>query len=129
MEEPIISVKELCHNYGKFIAVDNISFDVENGCIFSFLGPNGAGKTTTINVLTTLLPIQKGKVTLCGFDLKTKQDEVRKSIGIVFQNETLDRNLTVWETLEFHGRLYSLQKDARKTRIDELLKLVELDEK
>jgi ABC-2 type transport system ATP-binding protein len=129
MEEYVISVEGLCHNYGKVTAVDNISFTVEKGQIFSFLGPNGAGKTTTINVLTTLLPIQKGKVTISGFDVKSQQDDVRKSIGIVFQNETLDWNLTVWETLEFHGRLYSISKDVRRSRIDELIKLVELTEK
>ncbi len=129
MEEYVISVEGLSHTYGKVTAVDNISFNVKKGQIFSFLGPNGAGKTTTINVLTTLLPIQKGKVTISGFDVKSQQDDVRKSIGIVFQNETLDWNLTVWETLEFHGRLYSIPKDTRRSRIDELIKLVELAEK
>jgi ABC-2 type transport system ATP-binding protein len=129
MEESIISVKGLRYNYGKVTAVDNISFNVKKGQIFSFLGPNGAGKTTTINVLTTMLPIQKGKVTISGFDVEKQQDDVRKSIGIVFQNETLDWNLTVWETFEFHGRLYSIPKDTRRSKIDELIKLVELDEK
>jgi len=129
MEEYIISVEGLRYNYGKVTAVDNISFNVKKGQIFSFLGPNGAGKTTTINVLTTMLPIQKGKVTISGFDVGRQQDDVRKSIGIVFQNETLDWNLTVWETLEFHGRLYSIPKDNRRSRIDELIKLVELGEK
>jgi ABC-2 type transport system ATP-binding protein len=128
-EEPIISVEGLCYSYDKVTAVDNISFTVEKGQIFSFLGPNGAGKTTTINVLTTMLPIQKGKVIIAGFDVEKQQDDVRKSIGIVFQDETLDWNLTVWETLEFHGRLYSMRKDARRSRIDELIKLVELNEK
>ena len=129
MKEPIISVEGLYHNYGKVKAVDNISFNVEKGQIFSFLGPNGAGKTTTINVLTTLLPIQKGKVTVSGFDVKEQQDNVRKSIGIVFQDETLDRALTVWETLEFHGRIYSLSKEVRRSRIDELTELVELSDR
>ena len=129
MEESMISVEGLRYNYGKVTAVDNISFNVKKGEIFSFLGPNGAGKTTTINVLTTMLPIQKGKVTISGFDVGRQQDDVRKSIGIVFQNETLDWNLAVWETLEFHGRLYSIPKDNRRSRIDELIKLVELGEK
>jgi ABC-2 type transport system ATP-binding protein len=129
MEESIISVEGLHYNYGKVKAVDNISFNVKKGQIFSFLGPNGAGKTTTINILTTLLPIQNGKVTISGFDVQKQQDNVRKSIGIVFQTETLDWNLTVWETLEFHGRLYSLPKDTRRPRIDELIQLVELTEK
>ncbi len=129
MEELIISVKGLSHNYGQVKAVDNISFSVEKGQIFSFLGPNGAGKTTTINILITLLPIQKGKVAISGFDLEKHQYDVRKSIGIVFQNETLDMNLTAWESMEFHGRIYSLPKEVRRPRIDELLKVVELDEK
>ena len=129
MEEHVISVEGLHYSYDKVTAVDNISFNVKKGQIFSFLGPNGAGKTTTINVLTTMLPIQKGKVTIAGFDVDKHQDEVRKSIGIVFQSETLDWNLTVWETLEFHGRLYSIPKSNRRLMIDELIKLVELDEK
>jgi len=128
-EESIIAVEGLCHNYGKVTAVDNISFNVKKGQIFSFLGPNGAGKTTTINILTTLMPIQNGKVTIAGFDLEKQQDNVRKSIGIVFQNQTLDWNLSVWETLEFHGRLYSIPKSDRRLRIDELINLVELTEK
>jgi len=129
MEEHVISVEGLHYSYDKVTAVDNISFNVKKGQIFSFLGPNGAGKTTTINVLTTMLPIQKGKVTIAGFDVDKHQDGVRKSIGIVFQSETLDWNLTVWETLEFHGRLYSIPKSNRRLMIDELIKLVELDEK
>jgi ABC-2 type transport system ATP-binding protein len=129
MEDYVISVEELFHTYGKVTAVDNISFNVKKGQIFSFLGPNGAGKTTTINILTTLMPIQNGKVTIAGFDLEKQQDNVRKSIGIVFQNQTLDWNLSVWETLEFHGRIYSLPKSERRPRIDELINLVELDEK
>jgi len=129
MGEFIISVKGLSHNYGQVEAVDDISFSVKKGQIFSFLGPNGAGKTTTINILITLLPIQKGKVIISGFDSEKQQDDVRKSIGIVFQNETLDMNLTVWESMEFHGRIYSLPKEVRRPRIDELLTIVELDEK
>jgi len=129
MDETVISVEGLRYDYGKVTAVDNISFSVKKGQIFSFLGPNGAGKTTTINVLTTMLPIQKGKVTIAGFDVERQQDDVRKSIGIVFQNETLDWNLTVWESMEFHGRLYSMPKDTRRSRIDELIALVELEEK
>ena len=97
--------------------------------IFSFLGPNGAGKTTTINVLTTLLPIQKGKISISGFDLRTQPDEIRKSIGIVFQSETLDWNLTVEETLKFHGRLCAIPKKTRKDRINELIQIVKLEEK
>ena len=129
MEEPIITVEGLCYNYGGLVAVDNISFSVKKGQIFSFLGPNGAGKTTTINILTTLLPIQTGKVTISEFNVEQQPDEVRRNIGIVFQRETLDWNLRVWETLEFHGRLYSIPKNTRKSRIDELLQIVDLTDK
>lgn len=126
--DSIISVDRLSYSYGKTVAVDNISFTVKKGQIFSFLGPNGAGKTTTINLLTTLLPMQEGKVSISGFDVEKQPDDVRRSIGIVFQNQTLDWNLTVWESLEFHGRIYSMPKDARRNRIDELLRIVELYE-
>ena len=129
MEDSVVSVKELSHRYGKLQAVDNISFDIKQGQIFSFLGPNGAGKTTAINLLITLIPIQKGKVTIAGYDVATQKDQVRRSIGVVFQDQRLDRDLTVWETLDFHARLYSIPKEIRKPRIDELLELVELIDK
>jgi ABC-2 type transport system ATP-binding protein len=129
MENTVLSVQGLSHSYGKLLAVDNISFDIKQGQIFSFLGPNGAGKTTTINLLITLLPIQTGKVTISGFDVATQKDSVRKSIGVVFQDQRLDRDLTVWETLDFHGRLYCIPKEVRRPRIDELLQLVELNGK
>lgn len=129
MAESIISVEGLSYNYGKLVAVDNISLTVKKGQIFSFLGPNGAGKTTTINILTTLLPVQKGAVTISGFNVEKQPDDVRRSIGIVFQRETLDWNLKAWEILEFHGRLYSIPKDTRKILIDELLQIVDLTAK
>ncbi len=129
MSERIIEVKDLEYKYGDFKAVDGVCFFVREGEIFSFLGPNGAGKSTVINILTTLLPVQKGSVTIAGYDLAKEPQEVRRSIGIVFQDETLDRDLTVWETLELHGRIYSMPKSERKERIDEIIKLVELEEK
>jgi ABC-2 type transport system ATP-binding protein len=129
MKEYAIAVEGLKHSYGELRAVDNINFNVEKGQIFSFLGPNGAGKTTTINLLITLLPIQEGKVTIAGFDVSKQKESVRRSIGVVFQDQRLDRDLTVWETLDFHGRLYSIPKEIRRQRIDELLTLVELTEK
>lgn len=129
MTENIIEVKNLKHSYGDFQAVDDVCFSVKEGEIFAFLGPNGAGKSTVINILITLLPLQTGIVKIAGYDLATRQEEIRRSIGIVFQDETLDRDLTVWETLEFHGRLYSLPKAKRRQRIDEMIHLVELDDK
>jgi len=127
--ESIIEVKNLSYRYADFLAVDNISFSVRKNEIFSFLGPNGAGKSTVINVLITLLNLQEGTVTIAGHDLKKDPGGVRKSIGIVFQEITLDRDMTVSETLEFHGRLYNIPKDKLWSRIEELITLVELEEK
>ena len=129
MKETVLSVQGLSHNYGKLRAVDNISFDIQKGQIFSFLGPNGAGKTTTINLLITLMPIQKGKVTIAGYDVATQKDSVRRSIGVVFQDQRLDRDLTVRETMDFHGRIHSIPEEIRRQRISELLELVELTDK
>lgn len=125
----IIDIKGLSHSYGDVLAVDGIDLSVEKGRVVALLGPNGAGKTTIINVVITLLPIQKGQVSLAGYDLSKDPDKVRLSIGVVFQGETLDADMTTWETLEFHGRLYSIPTVDRRARIDELLDVVELTEK
>jgi len=127
--QDILQVEHLSHDYGEVKAVRDISFSVQKGTIFSFLGPNGAGKSTAINVLITLLPIQKGEVFVAGFNLRTQREQVRKSIGIVFQEITLDRDMTVRETLEFHGDLYALDNNLSSQRIQELLSLVELEDK
>jgi ABC-2 type transport system ATP-binding protein len=129
MTENIISVKDLYHRYGEFIAVDGISFEVKEGEIFSFLGPNGAGKSTAINVLTTLLPIHEGSAMVAGYNVAKNPQNVRESIGIVFQDVTLDRDMTCREILEFHGNLYRMPNAERKKRIDELLALVQLENK
>ncbi len=105
------------------------SFSVKKGEIFSFLGPNGAGKSTAINVLITLLAKQKGEAIVAGYDVTREPQKVRESIGIVFQDITLDRDMTVWEILEFHGRLYNMPREERQKRIAELLSLVQLDAK
>ena len=125
----IIEVSSLSHSYGVTVAVDNISFSVEEGEIFSFLGPNGAGKSTVINILTTLLPLQKGSAAVAGIDVRTDPQNVREAIGIVFQDVTLDRDMTVAEILEFHGRLYAIPAGERKKRTEQLLDLVELSGK
>jgi ABC-2 type transport system ATP-binding protein len=128
-DENIIEVSALSHSYKDFEAVREISFAVKRGEIFSFLGPNGAGKSTAINVLITLLKIQKGRVKISGYELSTDPQGVRESIGIVFQEITLDRDMTVEETLHFHGRLYSMKTEEIKSRTDELLNLVGLNDK
>ena len=128
-DQEIIIVKNLEHTYGDAKAVEGITFSVKKGEIFSFLGPNGAGKSTAINVLITLLALQKGEASVAGFDVTQDPQKVRESIGIVFQDITLDRDMTVWEILEFHGKLYSMPHAERRARIEELLTLVQLEAK
>ncbi|MEI6040161.1 MAG: ATP-binding cassette domain-containing protein [Candidatus Berkelbacteria bacterium] len=127
--ENIIEVKNLTKKFADFVAVDNISFDVKKGEIFAFLGPNGAGKSTTIKMLTTMLHSTDGDIKINGFDTKINQDDVRRSFGIVFQDPSLDDELTAYENMELHSVLYNVDKKNRKNRIEDLLKLVELWEK
>ncbi len=122
----MIDVKNLTKKFGALTAVDGIDFDVQKGEIFAFLGPNGAGKTTTIKMLTTLLRPTGGEIRMNGADPLKDQDAVRHSFGIVFQDPSLDDELTAWENLEFHGVLYSVPKDLRRRRMEEMLKFVEL---
>jgi ABC-2 type transport system ATP-binding protein len=123
---PIIRVEHLVKNYGTFTAVADISFDVEAGEIFAFLGPNGAGKTTTIKILTTLLKPTSGKVEIDGLDPTLHQNEVRKRFGIVFQDPSLDDELTAYENMDIHGVLYKVPRPTRIDRIEMLLRLFEL---
>jgi len=129
MTKNVIEVNNLEHSYGTIKAVDNISFTVKQGEIFSFLGPNGAGKSTVINILTTLKKIQKGEARVNGYDVAKDPKSVRRSIGIVFQMLCLDHEMTVYENLEYHGKIYSMPKKERKERIDELLRLTDLESK
>lgn len=122
----IIKVKNLTKKFGDFTAVDDISFDVEEGEIFAFLGPNGAGKSTTIKMLTTLLKQTSGQMELNGHDPLKGASAVRRSFGIVFQDPSLDDELTAYENMEFHGVLYGVPKKTRKERIEHLLNFVEL---
>jgi ABC-2 type transport system ATP-binding protein len=122
----MIEVRDLVKNYGEFCAVNHISFTVATGRIFGFLGPNGAGKTTTIKMLTTILKPTSGKILVDGHDPLHEQHQVRSSFGIVFQDPSLDSELTASENLELHGVLYGVPSKERKHRIDELLKFVEL---
>ncbi len=125
----ILDVSGFSYAYGELQAVRDVSFQVRRGEFFSFLGPNGAGKTTVINTLITLLPLQEGVVSVAGYDLRQDRVRVRESIGIVFQQITLDKDMTVRETLDFHGDLYRMDRDQKIDRISELLRLVELGEK
>jgi len=125
----IIEVKNLKKQFGDFVAVDNISFEVKTGEIFAFLGPNGAGKSTTIKMLTTLLHPTSGSIELNGANPVSDSNAVRHSFGIVFQDPSLDDELTAWENLEFHGVLYNIEKKLRRKRIEELMNFVELWER
>jgi len=122
----IITVSALSKKFEDFSAVSDISFEVKKGEIFAFLGPNGAGKTTTIKMLTTLLYPTSGKIMVNGYNPLEDQDQVRKSFGIVFQDPSLDDDLTALENMQFHGILYKVPKEAREKRIKELLELVDL---
>jgi len=122
----MIEVEGLTKKFNGFTAVDNVSFSVQKGEIFAFLGPNGAGKSTTIKCLTTLLKPSSGKIKINSYDLLTEKNEIRKSFGIVFQDPSLDEELTAYENMEFHGVLYNVPKKVRQERIEQLLKFVEL---
>ncbi|MBX4199006.1 ATP-binding cassette domain-containing protein [Candidatus Parcubacteria bacterium] len=122
----MIEAKQLSKTFGDREVVKHVSFNVPQGQIFAFLGPNGAGKTTTIKMLTTLLDPTGGSVMLNGFDPRENPDEVRKSFGIVFQDPSLDSDLTAYENMEIHAVLYGLKKELYRPRIEELMKLVEL---
>jgi len=124
-----ITIENLTKKFNGLIAVDNISFNIEKGEIFGLLGPNGAGKTTTISMLATMLTPTAGKAFVNGFDVNKNQDEVRNSIGIVFQDQSLDEELTAYENMDFHGRLYRIPKKTREKRIIELLQLVGLEDR
>lgn len=123
----IVETNNLTKIYGgKFTAVDHISFEVEKGEIFGFLGPNGAGKTTTVQMLCTLTQITEGEAKVAGIDVKRQPDEVRKKIGLVPQDISVDDELTAKENLELHGKLYHMPKNLINERITELLEVVEL---
>ncbi len=122
----IIRVENLIKTFRDFTAVDGISFEVKKGEIFGFLGPNGAGKSTTINILSTLLPPTEGNAFINDFDVLSQKDEVRRSIGLVFQDPSLDDRLTAEENLHFHAKLYGVPSDVYEEREKEVLQLVDL---
>jgi ABC-2 type transport system ATP-binding protein len=125
----MIKVENLVKKFGDFTAVDDVSFDVNAGEIFACLGPNGAGKTTTIKMLTTLLKPTSGSITIDALDPTRQSNEVRKKFGIVFQDPSLDQELTAEENMDLHGVLYHVPRKLRHERTEMLLKLFELWEK
>ena len=128
MEETknIIEVKRLTKKFGKLVAVNDISFEVHEGEIFGFLGPNGAGKTTTINILCTLMRPTRGRVILNGYDVVRQSNQVRRSVGLVFQDPSLDVKLSAIQNLRFHTGVYSVPGKTAKKRIAKVLHMVDL---
>ncbi len=124
-----IDVKDLTRKFPHLIAVNKVSFNVKKGEIFGFLGPNGAGKTTTVNMLCTLLNPNSGDALVDGYSIKTQPLQVRKAIGIVFQESTLDNHLTVRENLFLHAKLYGLTNSEFKKQFYQVIKLVDLEDK
>lgn len=123
----VIRVDNLTKRYHNVIvAVDDISFTVSEGEIFAFLGPNGAGKTTTVKMLTTLLRPTAGKISLNGIDPVAEPERARRTFGIVFQDPSIDDDLTAWENMELHGVLYDIPDAERHARSEELLRVVDL---
>ena len=124
--QDIIEVDNLVKRYGDLVAVDDVSFQVGEGEIFGFLGPNGAGKSTTINILCTLLRPTSGMATLNGYDVVRQPNQVRKSIGLVFQDPSLDIKLSALQNMAFHAGIYNIPRAVSKPRIEEMLKMVDL---
>jgi ABC-2 type transport system ATP-binding protein len=124
-----IQVESLTKRFEDFAAVDDLTFAVQTGELFGLLGPNGAGKTTTINMLSTLLKPTSGSARVAGHDVIRSKDDVRRSIGVVFQEPALDTKLTGRENLTFHAMIYGMNREDREQRISEVLGLVELEEK
>ena len=125
----IITTDNLTKKFNSLTAVDQLSFSVKKGEVFGFLGPNGAGKTTTIKMLTTLLFPSEGTAKIAGYDIIKNRNMVRKNIGIVFQEPALDTELTGRENLDYHARMYGINREKRKERINEVLQLVDLIDK
>jgi ABC-2 type transport system ATP-binding protein len=122
----IISVQNLTKKFKTLTAVDSISFDVDKGEIFAFLGPNGAGKSTTIKMITTILEPTGGQILIDGQNPITNETKARKSFGIVFQDPSLDDELTALENMQIHAALYRVPKEVRSKRIKDMLEFVEL---
>jgi len=129
MTAAIIEVRDLVKRFDGFTAVDHISFAVPEGVIFGFLGPNGAGKTTTIKMLTTVLKPTEGQLSVAGHDPVKEPLLVRRAFGIVFQDQSLDGELTAAENMELHGVLYRVPRAERRERIEALLRFVGLWER
>jgi ABC-2 type transport system ATP-binding protein len=121
MAATVIDAKSLSYSYGERTALKELNFSVGEGCLFGLLGPNGSGKTTLFRLLSTLISVQKGQLEICGHDVSTSQDQVRKQLGVTFQSPAVDVRLTVRENLSCHGRIYGLQGSLLRERMASLL--------
>jgi ABC-2 type transport system ATP-binding protein len=129
MEGAAIATTDLTMRFNGFTAVDGVDLKIENGELFGLLGPNGAGKSTIIKMLTTMLRPTSGGATVWGHDIIRERDNVRNSIGVVSQDPSVDSQLSGRENLDFHGRMYGMDKKTRTERVAEVLELVDLTEK
>ena len=125
---PAVSLKAISKRYGETLALDNVSLDIAQNQTFALLGPNGAGKTTLLHVLCTILQPDSGTALVAGWDVRRQSLRARKSLGVVFQESSLDDRLTVYENLDFHGLVYEVPWRRRRERIEEMLALVELSD-
>jgi ABC-2 type transport system ATP-binding protein len=123
---PAITVRGLTKSFGEVRAVRGVDFEVAMGEVFGFLGPNGAGKTTTINMLCTLAKPTSGEARVAGHDVVSERDEVRRNIGLVFQDPTLDGYLTAAQNLKLHAELYGVQSDLVQPRMQQVMEMVGL---
>lgn len=124
-----IKTENLTKEYDGLVAVNQVNLTIKEGELFGLLGPNGAGKTTLVHMLSTILPLTSGKAKVWKNDVRANPDEVRSSIGIVFQDPSLDERLTGFENLDFHGRMYGIPKKVREEKAKELLKMVDLEDR
>src|SRR3954453_4017300 len=129
MTKPAIEVNDLKKTFGEVEAVRGVDFRVETGEVFGFLGPNGAGKTTTINMLCTLARPTSGSASVAGHDVVTERDDVRRHIGLVFQDPTLDGYLSAAQTLRLHAELYGVERDLVEPRMKQVMEMVGLWER
>jgi ABC-type multidrug transport system, ATPase component len=128
-EKELLVIKDLVKKYGELTAVDNLNLEIKRGEFFGLLGPNGAGKTTTIRMINTLTPLTSGSIAIDGKSMDRNLTEVKIKIGVVPQHNNLEGEMTAWENLELHGRIYGMPKKVRRERIKELLEFTDLTER
>ena len=129
MSATSIKAETLSYSYGERTALRELSFSVGEGCLFGLLGPNGSGKTTLFRLLSTLIPVQKGRLEICGLDVSDSQDQVRRQLGVTFQSPAVDVRLSVYENLSCHGRVYGLHGSLLRERLKSMLEKFSLTDR